>query len=938
MAEEFQEIKVGNEILSFPISMSDEEIAAVIKGDTDIQAQLADDAVEYEEGLYVGKMKQGLTSGASFIEAIIDNPLWGKVTESLLTGGASATTINPKGLDAPGAMKEVGTAFIEDYRQNEMEWADITSDFFGWDKVDLNLLPKDQVEATLAAGAQMMTDPLILVSKAKSVGEFFLKIPYSMAQWAGIGATSSVAANQAGNLEEMVTGKDSGILSTIAGITSAVATASLSQGTVNTLAGKTNDLLSGKGFKNEASLIKSTIDGQSKKFAHANVKNILKEVSKTEGRDVELIMKDFANISHYFDDVDIPFFLAMSDNPVVAGELNKLIRKNPSVRAQVESELVKIVGAIESKSNRMFGVPIVGKSLEDQVPTSVIRNELWYRLDNLKSQMAKTNDRIAELGANYLPASTLEARGKEIEGLVKLKKVQAQKLRSLEYKTVLDTARKDKVMMPKEGVQEIWSFVDSLKLQNRFGVGTALEKIISSSLKPTIKVTETKNAAGKTVTKKETIFKGMSFDDVNSLKVEINKALRKKPSADTANTLRDLRDVLDNARAQIPGTYSAALKLADDNYYKFIGLPFGEEGIKQISSAKYAQEIAPVIVQNTEALTQFLNVVGDAKGIDIAKNAFLAEVYASSVKNGQLQPKILESLIKKKSDVVDMIPGLREELNQAMKTEGYLSNRVKSLNDVWKSQEKKIGDHFLLKAGGVEGYQPSQVVGQMIKDREYLVKILNDVDRLPKNVQGPIRNTVRREFLEQLQSIGAAKGKSSFDWLINPENAYTIQKIMGKGFQNDMRAFARLSDKINKLSPEKVANMPTNPLYDAVQAKTGVDLPSIVALIRRPIISPTQKAVILASKLWTGGRMSRGDKQMQDILFSDLKGIKEFYKLEKLAKKTNMKDEVLLRKFTDIMIDIAPKYFMAGEADAKRDMIQDDLEDQQTLYRTGISY
>jgi hypothetical protein len=428
----------------------------------------------------------------------------------------------------------------------------------------------------------------------------------------------------------------------------------------------------------------------------------------------------------------------------------------------------------------------------------------------------------------------------------------------------------------------------------------------------------------------------MTFDDVNSLKKEINKQLRRKPAPETADMLLDLKDVLDDARTTIPGTYSSALKLADENYYKHIGLPFGEQGIKEISSAKYAQQIAPVVVQNAESLNQFYNVVGREKGVDIAKNAFLAEVYEKSVINGQLQPKLLQSLIKKKSEVIDLIPGLRDELNQSVNTQGYLSNRINTLNEVWKSQEKKIGDHFLLKAGGVEGYQPSEVVNRMVNNREYMSKIIADVDRLPKNVQGPIRNTIRREFVEQLQAIGAKQGKSSLEWLTNPENAYTIQKIMGKGFQNDMRAFARLSDKINRLSPEKVANMPTNPLYDVVQAKTGVDLPSIVSLIRRPIISPQQKAVILASRIWTGGRMSRADKQMQDILFSDLKGIEEFYKLEKLAKKTNMSDEVLLSKYTDILVNIAPRYFMAVEGDVKRDAIQEDLEEQQIRYQSGI--
>ncbi len=930
MAEEYQEIRVGNEILRFPAEMSEEEIAKVIQGDASIQAQLADDAIEYEEGLYTGKMKAGVTASLSFFEAVAENPIWSKIYKDMTTVGGTGE------LDAPGSVKAMGTQFTQDFEENEMKWAERTADFFGWDQYDINLLPKDQIEATLATGAYMMTDPLVLASKAKSVGEFVLKIPYSMAQWAGIGATSSVAATQAGNLEEMATGEDSGVLSTIAGVSSAILTGKYTQPVVNTLASKTKDLLSGKGFKNEASLIKSTIETQSQKFAHANIKNILKEASKAGNKDVEIIMQDFAKISHYFDDVDIPFFLAMSDNPVIAGELNKLIRKNPSVRAQVEDEITKIVNAIEGKANRMFGVPIVGKSLEEAIPTSVVRTELWYRLDNLKTNMAKTQDKIDELGANYLPASTMAQRGKEIEALVKLKKEQARKIRELEYSAILKSARKNNIKMPAQGVEQIWRFVDSLQLQNKFGAGTVLESKIRTLLRPTVKTTKTKNAAGKIVTTRTETFKQMTFDDVNSLKKEINKQLRRNPSADTVNMLEDLKAVLDDARTTIPGTYSSALKLADENYYTHIGLPFGEQGIKEISSAKYAQQIAPVVVQNAESLNQFYNVVGREKGVDIAKNAFLAEVYEKSVINGQLQPKLLQSLIKKKSEVIDLIPGLRDELNQSVNTQGYLSDRINTLNEVWKSQEKKIGDHFLLKAGGVEGYQPSEVVNRMVNNREYMSKIIADVDRLPKNVQGPIRNTIRREFVEQLQAIGAKQGKSSFDWLIDPENAYTIQKIMGKGFQNDMRAFARLSDKINKLSPEKVANMPTNPLYDVVQAKTGVDLPSIVSLIRRPIISPQQKAVILASRIWTGGRMSRADKQMQDILFSDLKGIEEFYKLEKLAKKTNMSDEVLLSKYTDILVNIAPRYFMAVEGDVKRDAIQQDLEEQQIRYQSGI--
>lgn len=71
MAEQYQTIQVGDELLQFPANMSDEEIAKVIQGDASIQAQLADDAIEYEEGLYKGKMKAGVTASLSFLKLLL---------------------------------------------------------------------------------------------------------------------------------------------------------------------------------------------------------------------------------------------------------------------------------------------------------------------------------------------------------------------------------------------------------------------------------------------------------------------------------------------------------------------------------------------------------------------------------------------------------------------------------------------------------------------------------------------------------------------------------------------------------------------------------------------------------------------------------------------------------------------------------------------------
>ena len=643
------------------------------------------------------------------------------------------------------------------------------------------------------------------------------------------------------------------------------------------------------------------------------------------------IVDDFRQISHYFDDVDIPFFLTVSNNPVVKGELNKLVRIDPQVRAQVFAELDKIEAAIVAKGNTLFGVPVVGKALEEQIPQEIISKSLRSQTDIIKQRIETINSRLEDLSSSYMPELTKAELGLKIENLVRAKKKEAQALRTIEYERILKNAKKDKVFMPKEGVAQIWNYVKSVRLDNKFGQGTTIQSKINSLLKPTIKVTKEKGPAGKTITKKEQIFPKLDFAGVDSLKREINKQLRRNLSPDVRFQLEELKTILGEARTTIPGPYSAALDVADLNYYKHIGIPFTEQGIKEISSAKYAQRIAPVVVQNSESLTQFLNVVGETKGMDIARNAFLAEVWQKAVVNNALVPARVKKIMKDKSEVIDMIPGLKEELTQTLKTEGYLSSRVNNLNKEFKIQEKKIGDHFLsTKYGGVEGFQPSEIVTDMMKNRDTLIKITNDIKMLPVEVRSAVENTIRRQFLD---NIGLKR--NSLEWLTNPENTYTVQRIMGKGYQNDIRAFARLTDRINRVAVEEVGNLPMNPLYDVVEKYSGVPLPSVVAMIRRPIISPKQKVVLLASRMWSGKRGSKADRQMKQILLSDLDALDAFYKLEAASKKTKMSNDTLIQKFTDIVVGSVPAYF-AVKGEEVREQSQHDLDEQMEEYEAAV--
>lgn len=894
------QVEFNNSIIEFPDGMSQSEITEILQSE---QAKLSASEIsdlpnktkeDYEDNYIKGRAKIGVGTGVAFLQAI------GETALDTLSKGSGGQT-----------WTEFGAEFSKNMKENQEEQVDKLTNLFGWDKPDLELQPADKYEQILGLGAEMATDPLLLVSKSKSIGELAVRGGIRAGQWFGIGTVAGAAGEAGAQAEELFTGEDTGFGRTIGTIGSTLISAKTSGPAFIKLEDKANALL--KNMSNPINNIRGKATDAGQAFAIANSKSILREISKAEKKDIEKVMEDFGQISHYFNDVEIPFFVTMANNPVAKGELNKLIRKDPSVRARVDKELIKITDAIEEKSNFLFGAPVSGKELTQSFETADVRKSLMNRLSTIKKARAETSEKIESLGSSLMPSLTKEERGFEIASLIEKNKAQAKAIRSKEYTEIINQAKKAKVFMPPEGVESIYNFVKSVKLSNIFGKGTSLDNKITTYLKPKKVPYKTTDSAGNKIMKNKLVYPKLSFSNVDSLKKAINFELRRSSlSNDVRRQLEDLKDVLFKARETIPGPYNAALKLADDNYYNFIGIPYTKQGIREIDSKKYASQIAPVVVKDSESLQQFLDVVPGDKGLNIARNALLSQVHFKAVKNGAVNPSDINKIIKDKKDVIDLIPGMREELERSAKHQGYLSSRVDTLNDVIRSQEKKIGDHFLIKNGGVEGLEPSKIVSDLIANRGKLVKVLNDINKLEPAIKKPVLNTLRRQFIANITD----KPGGSMNWLLNKDNKFVVDRLMGKNYQLELKSFARISDKLRSLDLEKVANMPTGAVYDwAARKFPGLDLPSIVATIRRPIISPFQKGVILASRVFTGGRGARSDKQLEELLFTDLEGIKAFAKLE--AKYKNKMDAMsLLKDYSNIAGEILPKFIYAGIKEA----------------------
>ena len=955
-------VEFYDKIVQFPDGTSKETINNVLTEESNrlkteevpVQSTAQNQPMEVKETLedsYLqGRAKIGVGSGVAGFQAIAD------------------TAINTLSLGHNGqTWTEFGNDFMKNYREREEESVDFLARIFPWDKPDVDLQPSSLKEQILGMGLEMAADPLLFLSwptkgigVAKNAAQIGIKGGIRATQWGATGAVAGYAGELGANAEEFFTGKDTGVGRAVGSIGSILGTARVASPMLLKAEDRATAFLKNKEPLENS--IEGSLDSAAKVYANKKTTAIIKEISKAETKNVEKIMDDYSQIAEYLEyspgpmkttgpvqeKINIPFFVSMSENPVAKGELNRLIRKEPRIRAQANNAIDQVTNLIEQKSNSLFGVPISGDLLSKKITTSEVRIGLNNRLNGLKKAKAKITNKINELNSSLSPSITNDALSIEIESLVKSQKKIAKAIRSTEYTAIEDAAKKAKVFMPPEGVKPLWDYVKSVRLDDKFGAQTSLQTKILSYLKPK-KVTETiKGSDGKVKTKSTMVYPKMSFSNVMSLKEAINKEMRKKGLPDGVYyQLQNLKDALTKSRETIPGTYNVALAAADDNYYKFIGIPYTKEGIAEIGKKKYKEKIAPVIVQNAESLQQFLDVVPRDKGLEIAKNAMLAEVYSKGIVDGVLNPVQIRKIIKNKSEVIDLIPGLREELVRSYKYKGYLATRLKTLDTVLESQQKKIGEHFLIRSGGVEGYAPSKIVADLIKDRKKLTIFMKDVDKLEPGIREPVLNTIRRQFIANIaKSEGGAMA-----WMRNPENKYVLDKIMiykdanGKiqSYYNDIQKMARITDKLSRVETEKIASVPIGEVYDPGSKYLGIDIKSIISNIRRPIVSGLGKAGIIGSRIFESGMGARADAILEEALFSDVTAIKKFANLDTKYEGVEFKPKDALKRYTEIMGESLPKYVYAGLTETIRGIeasegLEEGRENRLEKYRNVLSY
>lgn len=754
----------------------------------------------------------------------------------------------------------------------------------------------DLTTQILGAGIQTALDPTAwsigaVPTLAKVVPTVASRVP----GLAVVGAASELGGEVGAQVEKAITGEDTGAGRAMAAFTTGGVVAA--KGT----AIREGAVTGAKAIKqayDKYQDIKADPAAAEQAMATGAAKRLLKQATlgMTE-QDITKIVSDYNKISNKITGADAPLFVAMSDNPTIQATVANLVKTDPVFRKRYETELSNVVTAMDQNAGAIFGTRY----------TPIVAPETVSLKNTIKARQRIDNE-LETIGDRFVVPDEAVDVGTRITQLKDAQLATARAQHTTEYDAMKIGARKAGVKLPEEGVKNIYNFVKANRLRDVFGKGTDIDTQILKQFEPT-----------------NNEFYPVNFDTVISLKEGINKLQRGRLDPKEARLLMELENVVNKAREGIPGKWNQQLLDIDKSYYENVGVPFGAQGIKDIDSRRYAEQVAPVVVKNASAFNQFRAVVGEEANV-IGRNALLSEAYDKTIKNGTLSPNALRAFIIKKSAVIDEIPGLREQFNGALLDDQVLKNHKATLDANVKVAEKRIADNFIAQsvdpATGEALPSYNQIANNILQSRANLVKVksaLADVDPVTSKA---VKNALKAEVLNKAREnpdggiafLTDVKNKDVIEYLygMKTNEGKQVPGLTYNTFRKSVEDLMKLSDAAQKADISKINVQVSQKELDSVGSALsnyglpGLDAPFIASTVRDRISSMFQKGVRLLSRVNEARTRDATNAAYEELLL-DPAGMK---KLQAMGNEINFdfKNPASIKRFVDTMTDVFPRY------------------------------
>jgi hypothetical protein len=581
--------------------------------------------------------------------------------------------------------------------------------------------------------------------------------------------------------------------------------------------------------------------------------------------------------------VQMPISSLLADNPVINNFIQSLSAKDPVFRAQYGSQFEQAKQALTVNQMRLFGDP--SKVRVDVSP-----------LDLAKPQARRTRTIDEQISDAYKDA-TLDPNvfGQRVSTLVAAKEDAAYKLVKPLYTEAFDIAKQKNVELPANSVDDIFNFVAGEQASDIFKTFPSIYNRVRAKFRPSeVEPSPILTAEGKPMTEGGIKFSSATVEDLDSLKREINKQLRKTSEPADIRLLSELKARVGGHIDNLDPDFVQAYRNADASYFQKVGLPFNSETLKAVDRKKFVEQIAPAIIGNKSNVDDFIKATGE-DGIRVARDAFYDSFSRAALKNDVLDPKAANKWLSKNQGGMSLVPGLEDELRGASNNVSALIAERNRLDSAF----KKVAGDQIVSSGGFKN--PQELVSKLYSDVNFTNKFMQQYGANKDAV-----NAARSFMLDDIVRAG-----DPIATLNDRTKSAVFNRVFGPTYAQKVQDFALVSERLNKdltNVPFKGETVPKTP----IEQLTGIPPEQIISRIYNPVSGPVYAITSLMSKFWARKASDMTEEKLKTLLLNPTDAVKVFQAVQSKAGNFDQ------QKIQDA-IAVGKKYGIQWVADAAQD-------------------
>lgn len=729
----------------------------------------------------------------------------------------------------------------------------------------------------IARGAQLLSKGSRVAPYAARLAEAVIpKTGVLLAVEGAAGAVSGLAAKYAAEVApsgyEEVGGMLGGALA--GGVTSGIG--------VRAVAGAPQLFSGTKDFASQVAdkLGKSAASRQSIEAITANP-NLTAEISRAAE------IKDLTGIN-------LPMLAASGGDTTISSYLQQQIslggnaKFTAAVKQQYEQAERELLKAKSGAAPSMIEVDAyVKRKATDTIKANEDLSKTFLAASQKRTQGIENIDaRIAELSreASIDPGKT--DVGFRLSNLVESKAASIRAELSPKYSELIKSQTAAGIKLPGDSAKDLRSYATDEINADVFSSFPELYRNIKRVFKPESKASSgfAEKYPGLVKAQPET-FRDYSLEDMDSLKRNVNKAIRESKDIDKTRRLYELKKQVDTALDTVDPSFSVPYRALDAQYAERLGIPFSQAGVTKIDRARFVEDTVPVLTSRSSSLKQALGVIGDSKdGLKIIDDAFLFDISTKRAivsADGVINSVQLKRYIKEHGEQLDLVPDTRKKLeNLSGRIDELMQNRTRILEAEKSAKLEKIENLYTEAYGSKEGIRG--IVRRSLSNQQELDKLLaiSANDKVA-------REGLKSAIIDDLTSLPGNR----MDMLA--ENREAITKVFGSEHMKSLDAIVEASQRLKDNPMVGKVNINTISKTD-IEKITGTKLATSVGEMRNQVISMHRVFINHVSRFFEGRATKSESAEIQKFLLDSnaLKATSDLYK------------EIEVRGFTDRAIGL----------------------------------